>query len=325
MNVRRGAVRLTALTVVVTMPLLGLSGLASASPASGKGSAAWCATHAKRPLCKSAASGGTGSGSGGSTPLITVEVDPNPLVETGQSEVTAVVQVETSPAYAGDMVNIDSSQLTASCASLDFDTVAETAGQFDVTNVNNIQVALDDDGNVTVGLKGIDCAPGSSVVSADLESAPYLTALTTLVAEPPAVTTSGVFGHPETAGVAQEVETGDSPQSGDSDVYAVFYVETSPVYAEQQVEIDSLQLEASCGRGWVWIPGNGGTSVFGKGFDILNASFAITTLDDDGNAVFMFKGQSCAASTSEVIADVLAGSHPTYVTTWTTNPPAPTI
>jgi hypothetical protein len=39
----------------------------------------------------------------------------------------------------------------------------------------------------------------------------------------------------------------------------------------------------------------------------------------------MFKGTSCAAATSAVIADVLAGTHPTYVTQWTTDPPAPTI
>ena len=91
------------------------------------------------------------------------------------------------------------------------------------------------------------------------------------------------------------------------------------------VEIDSLELESACGDGWVWIPGNGGTSVFGKGFDILNASSASTTLDDDGNAVFMFKGQSCAASTYDVIADVLAGTHTTYVTTFTVIAPEPTI
>lgn len=235
-----------------------------------------------------------------------------------------MVQVETSAAFAGDLVNIDSSQLENSCLSLDFDTVNFATAQFDVTTVNNIQVALDDDGNATVGVKGIDCAPGASLVEADLQAAPYYTAVTTLLAEPPAPTTEGVTGYPQQAGVAQEVETGNSPTSGNSDVYALFYVETSPVYAEQTVEIGSIPLESSCGLGWVWIPGNGGTSAFGKGFD-LNQFVAQTTLDDDGNAVFLFKGTSCAASTSVVIADLLAGSHPTYQTTWTTDPPVPTI
>ena len=50
-----------------------------------------------------------------------------------------------------------------------------------------------------------------------------------------------------------------------------------------------------------------------------------TFLDDDGNAVFVFGGVSCAAGTSEVIADVLAGTHQTYVSEFTVLPPAPTI
>ena len=41
---------------------------------------------------------------------------------------------------------------------------------------------------------------------------------------------------------------------------------------------------------------------------------AISTLDDDGNASFVFKGSSCASGSSTVIADVLAGTHPTYTT-----------
>ena len=48
---------------------------------------------------------------------------------------------------------------------------------------------------------------------------------------------------------------------------------------------------------------------------------ATTTLDDDGNAVFVFYGASCAAGDSAVIADVDAGTHPTYVTTFSVNPP----
>ena len=47
---------------------------------------------------------------------ISVAVSPNPLVETGQSEVHAVVQVEACAAFAGDKVNIASPQLAASCA-----------------------------------------------------------------------------------------------------------------------------------------------------------------------------------------------------------------
>jgi hypothetical protein len=50
-----------------------------------------------------------------------------------------------------------------------------------------------------------------------------------------------------------------------------------------------------------------------------------TLLDDDGNAVFAFKGISCAAGDSTVIADVEAGTHDTYYMTYTITAPEPTI
>ena len=332
MNIRRGFVRFTALTVVVSMPLLGMAGVASAKT-----------THATHHATKAAkkhkkVSGAGGSTGGGATPQITVTASPNPLVETGQSEIHTIIQVETLPSFAGDAVTISSQQLVSSCAknSVVFDSVATAAGTpaaltgGDTTALDTITVILDDDGNATVGLTGINCAPGSSVIEADLDVAPYLTALTTLVANPPVVTAPGLTGYPN-----NEVETGDtSGLSGDSDVYAVFYVEDSPVYAEQEVEISSAQLESRCGLGWIWLPGNGGTDVPAVTAPVPGttkletappAAAAETELDDDGNAVFVFKGASCAAGDSQVIADVLAGTHDTFTFDYTIDPPAPTI
>ncbi len=179
---------------------------------------------------------------------------------------------------------------------------------------------------------GTDCAPGTDVVEADLEVAPFLTALTTLVVNPPAVTPVGVTGFPKIAGVSQEVETGDTSTSGDSDIYAVFYVEENPVYAEQTVEIDSAQLEGRCIEGWRWEPGNALGVGVGPGYSgpitgqgVNTTTRPSTILDDDGNAVFVFKGISCASGPSQVIADVLAGTGDTFVTTFTVDPPAVTI
>jgi hypothetical protein len=238
---------------------------------------------------------------------LAVTVSPNPLVETGASEIHAIVQVEACAVYAGDTVNIDSSQVQASCATLSFENLQNggTPGSPHVTT-NNIQAVLDNDGNASVVMNGTDCAPGQSVVEADLTVAPFLTALTTLTANPPAVTPVGVSGSPN-----PEVETGDTTASGISDVYAVFYVETSPVYAEQTVEIDSAQLLARCVQGISWTSNQGSSST----------ATATATLDNDGNAVFVFIGGSCASGTAQVIADVLAGSHPTYTTTYTILPP----
>jgi hypothetical protein len=236
-------------------------------------------------------------------------------VETGQSEIHAVIQVETSPSFAGDEVNIDSSQLNASCGSVSYETDRTNSPMH---SWKNIGTYLDDDGNATVVVDALDCAPGTSVVEADLEVAPFLTALTTLVALPPAVTPEGLTGYPN-----NEVETGDTSVSGDSDVYAVFYVETSPVYAEQQVEISAAQLEARCLIGWIWEAGNNGQDI-GPFTGVNPGPEVHTTLDDDGNAIFVFKGASCAAGDSQVIADVLAGSHPTYTFNYTVDPPAVT-
>ena len=106
---------------------------------------------------------------------------------------------------------------------------------------------MDDDGNVTVSLTGIDCAPGTSLIEADLVRSPYLTAEASLVLEPPSQTKVGVFGFPP-----NEVETGDTPASGTSDVYSVFYVEADPVYAEATVEITAPELFSRCLGGVTW-------------------------------------------------------------------------
>jgi hypothetical protein len=235
---------------------------------------------------------------------ISVTVSPNPLVETGASEVQAVVQVEACAKFAGDKVSIDSTQLKNTCQTLAFGSLQPGSPPG-----NPIQVILDNDGNATVSLTGIDCAPGQSVIEADLVAAPYLTATTTLDALPPNVTKAGVVGYP-----ADEVETGDSTASGISDVYAVFYVETDPVYAGSTVDISATQLVSSCLGGVTWTS-NEGTST---------GATATATLDNDANAVFAFTGAQCAANSSTVIADVAAGAHTTYSTTYTVLPPTVT-
>jgi hypothetical protein len=331
MHRHRRYLRLLALAVVVALPLLGMSGVASAKINSAKG------CH-KTHTCKNSAGGGTGTGAGAATSTITLQVDPNPVIEVSRSEVNVVVQVETSPSFAGAPVSISSSQLFASCLTV-YLTAEQTTGPIPYIGSTESQdapltVTLDDDGNVTVEFDGINCAPGTDLIDAYMAVAPYYTALGTLTVSPPVVTTPGVYAYPTTSGTVTggEVETGDDstvppPNCGDedtcvpggfddSDVFAVFYVETDPVYAEQQVEINDNQLADSCGGGAYW---------FDAGTNPLNSADPVTTLDDDGNAVSVFWGASCAATASDVVADVLAGSHPTYTTTFTVLAPQPTI
>jgi len=318
-NARSSSLRLVALALVISLPLVGVAGVAGAKP------------HHHHHHHHGAGSG-SGGGKGGAAPAMVVSASPNPLVETNQSAVNIVVQVETSPSLSGDQVVLSSSQLLGSCALVYFQSVqANTGQQYNNTFYTQdapITVTLDNDGNVTVIVNGNDCAPGNDLIDASLAAAPYFTALTSLVVEPPQVTPPGVTGYPN-----PEVETGEDMSSpfcgggGDgeggpctslgSDVYAVFYVETSPVYAEQSVEISARQLEDSCIGGFDWYSADDN--------DIITQSPPQQILDDDGNAVIAFFGTSCAAGTWAVIADVLAGSHPTYVTTYTVLPPAPTI
>ncbi len=318
MNVRHSPLaRLVALTVVVSMPLLGMAGVASAKV----GGPHFCATHKTAKKCAGSGGGPTGGGSGGGSADIQATVSPNPVVETGQSEIHAVVQVETLPAFAGDDVTIDSQQLVDSCGKVQFETARfGIPPQFGPAPIS---VALDDDGNATVIVDAWNCPPGTSVIDASLEKAPYLTAIAELVANPPVVTAAGLTGYPN-----NEVETGDTTgndPSGNSDVYAVFYVEDNPVYAEQRVQVSSAQLEARCGDGWWWEAENSGTTVGSLTGGVNTGGAPITTLDDDGNAVFVFKGASCAAGDSVVTADVIGGTNDTFTFTYTIMPPVPTI
>jgi hypothetical protein len=213
-------------------------------------------------------------------------------------------------------VLVSSSQLQAACGgTIYFDSLQGGSTTAPRTSLDSISVVLDDDGNATVVVGGQPCAAGLAVIDASLTKAPYLTAITTLDVEPPQITTSGVTGSPN-----PEVETGNSPTSGNSDVYAVFTVETSAVYAEQPVEISAPELDSRCGQGWRWEAASGSIITQASG-----PTTSVGVLDDDGNATFVFEGASCAAGDSTVIADVLSGTHPTYTSTFTISDPVPTL
>ncbi len=314
MNVRRSFVRFTALTVVAAMPLMGMAGVASAA---AKGSPKWCAAHSKAAkkaaACNTTPGGGSGSGggTGGAPPPVTeiqVTVSPNPVIETGVSEIHAVVQVEAQPAFANDPVFIYSQQLLNSCEDVEFsqnsgDELSDGLGE-------SATVILDNDGNATVELDATECAPGPSLVEADLVNAPYYTATTVLQALPPNVTAPGLTAFPN-----PEVETGDGTLTG-SNVYAVFYFEDNPVYAETPVTISSTQLQDRCLENEGWTAGNGGSG---------NKTSGTTTLDNDGNAVFIFEGISCAPGASVVVGDLVGGTHDTFTTNYVITAPTPTV
>jgi len=223
------------------------------------------------------------------------------------SAIHVVLQIHTKASLAKDSIFIESPQLSFECSSVTFETLQGGSTSAPRTSPNNIIVVLDSDGNTAVTVDAVNCAPGTAVIEADLTVAPFYTATTTLVIKPPGVLKNGL-----TAAPTKEVETGNTSASGESEVYAVFDVSAPAVYAGQEVEISSPELEDRCGLGWRWEP-NGGVAV--NGVPPANGN-AISVLDNDGNASFVFKGASCAQGVSTVTAEVLRGGAPTYVTTF---------
>jgi hypothetical protein len=256
-------------------------------------------------------------GAAAKVPEIIVTASPNPVVETSTSNVAVIIQVEANSHFGGDTVTVSSTEFESQCAGAPF---YETA---DVGDPGGISLTLDNDGNATVYVTAQDCAPGKVLIEASLDTLPYSSATTRLVIESPKVTAPGLHAYPD-----PEVEVGDGdPTSSNaaSEASFVFYVEANPVYAEGTVSIVSDELTARCGEFSAW---------FDTDDDLLatNAGVAPSTglvatevggIDDDGNAVFVFDGGSCAAGRSSVTADVTGG--PSSVTTAVILPPAVTV
>jgi hypothetical protein len=296
MNAKSGGFRLTALATLVAMSLVGVGGVASAK------------TH--------------GHHHGAAPSAISITASPTLAREVGQSVVADVIQVETNPSFAGDAVTINASKLAASCkGDFSLDTLQGGTPNALVTASKEINVVLDDDGNVTVVASGENCVPGRRKIEAELDVEPFYTASMSLKVKSSIATTSGMLGEPQTDGATGEVETGDTSNSGFSDVYALFYVETGAGYSGQPVEVDFSQLAASCSEGWEAAAITGQVSATNT-----NTSPEITSnLDSNGNAAFLFVGAMCAPTTSQVNAEVEAETDPTYSTTFTVDPPAPVI
>jgi hypothetical protein len=246
-------------------------------------------------------------------PKLLVSVTPNPLTETGAGEVHAVVQVSTSPGLEGDLVMISSPSLDAACTGgVTFTSIS--AGTTEPLTGDPQAVHLDGEGNATVTVSASRCSAGKALFEADLIGAPYYSATTTLDVLPPEATSRGVSPSP-----GSEIETGNTDESGEGDIYAVFNVETSAVYAEQSVEIQASQLVDRCGLGSYWLSNQGASSTDGTAAG--SSSTWTAQLDDTGSATFEFFGASCASGNSIVLASVEAGLHVEYSADFTVKAP----
>jgi hypothetical protein len=310
--------RLVALAVVVSMPLVGMAGVASATKVKAGPN---CTKHPNRAVCKAGGGGGTGGpGNPGVPPNIIVFASPGSVQEVGTSEADFVIQVEALPIFANQKVDISSQQLFLDCLTLDWRSSADgTTSDLIGNNVAGVSgVILDNEGNATVEVQGEDCAPGLNSFEADLDKAPYTTAPNTVNLLPP-----GVTKFPTITGAPNpEVETGDNaPGNAESQVYANFLIEEDPVYAEQIVDVTSGQLTGRCEAGttlWSSTPGLGGGGV------LIGTIGVSAVLDNDGNADVTFEGISCASGDSRIDAELVGGVKDSFFTTFTIKPPAVT-
>jgi hypothetical protein len=128
-------------------------------------------------------------------PLVTAY--PNPETETGDggpgnaaSQVYVNFLIEENPVYAEGVVDVESPQLTARCG-LGVPLWSSTPGDLGTGGtglLDGVTAELDNDGNADVTFEGLSCAPGTSLVTADLVGGTGDTFTTNFTIQAPQVT-----------------------------------------------------------------------------------------------------------------------------------------
>jgi hypothetical protein len=231
----------------------------------------------------------------------------------GSSSVADVIEVSCEPIYAGIYVKVGATQLYNRC-----DKRLAWFEPYPLPAANSSpshSVRLDNDGNATVVvLGGPSCAAGESLITAHMQSSPYLTATTAFTVLPPQEGEPGISATP-----SAQIE-GETY----SDVATIVQVTFPPVFAEQTVNINASQLYSRCRRTprLVWLTLS--QTEAGQVLAESEREETTVTLDNDGNAfVVLIGGASCAAGTSLIEASLEKAPYTTYTTIFTVEPPAP--
>ncbi len=168
--------RMTARSLVLIAVLCAcfVGGTGPAGAKNAHGSPLWCKHHPKSslPACRP-----TG---GGPPPTANITVSPNPIVETGNSDVYAVVSVAVDPVYAEQTVEI-----VAGLGDRCVDGVLWSTDQGTFSG-STATATIDDDGNATFTILGGACAAGSVEVVADVRAGANPTYTATFTIDPPA-------------------------------------------------------------------------------------------------------------------------------------------
>jgi hypothetical protein len=163
--------RAVLLVAIIGVAWLAVPGAASATNAPG--SPKWCHHHPKstRAACQKAG--------GGSPGAVSLTVSPNPMVETGDSDVYAVFSVATDPVYAEQTVEIVAGVANRCGLGATWFT---NEGSF---TGSSAVAAIDDDGNASFTFLGASCASGPVQVTALVEAGSDPSATVTFTIDPP--------------------------------------------------------------------------------------------------------------------------------------------
>jgi hypothetical protein len=159
------------LVAVVSLCLLG-----AALPAWAKnppGSSRWCRHHPKSTLAACQSKGSS------SPSTIAVTVSPDPVVETGDSDVAVVFTLSTDPVYAEQTVEIFSSLANRCGQGITWITDQGTSSG------SSASATIDDDGNAVATVLGASCAPGSVQVTVNVQAGTDPSDTTTFTVDPP--------------------------------------------------------------------------------------------------------------------------------------------
>jgi len=237
------------------------------------------------------------------------------------SSVADVVEIECKQEFAEQKVTFAAEELYTRCNKELSWTVAPEPP---TTTGPSFEATLDDDGNATVVLwGGPSCAAGESLITAELNVAPYTTVTTGFTVIPPNKTPEGLIIEP-----GGEVEGKPGPEATESattsSVATIVQVEFPPVYAEQYVNINDRELYNRCQEGEKlnWIGPDEETLTLGS----FEAGVEKVRLDNDGNAfVVLLAGESCAAGPTLVEASLEKAPYTTLTGTFTVGYPKPSI
>jgi len=258
----------------------------------------------------------TKAAAGGAEQVCKIDATPGSFVDQGEfatsSSVADVVEVECKPVFAEKKVTIAAQELYARC---NHELSWTTPPTVPVTTGPAFGVTLDDDGNaIAVLWGGPSCAAGGSLVTAELDEAPYTTVTTEFTVLPPQPTAVGL-----------RVEPAEATESAtNSSVATIVQVEFPPVYGEQYVNVNDRELYNRCQEGarLSWVGPD--EEVFAEGN--FEPGAKKVRLDDDGNAfVVLLAGESCAAGPTLVEASLESAPYTTFTGTFTVGAPKPSI